>query len=186
MKLITLKILLEQYQYSSTQFDLPPTEAEKVKSFGRSIPDDIIYLKPYDNSFGRETNPHVTIKYGLHNNNVEPVEEKVKGFGKVKIELGKISLFTPQEYDVVKIEVLGDDIFRLNKKIAELPNAETHPEYNPHITIAYVRKGAGEKYDGDSEFEGIKLEFDSLTFSNKDSNKELIYIGEKNEISGRT
>jgi 2'-5' RNA ligase len=34
----------------------------------------------------------------------------------------------------------------VNKRLSELPNSNQFPEYKPHITIAYVKKGLGQKY----------------------------------------
>ena len=34
----------------------------------------------------------------------------------------------------------------VNKRLSELPNSNQFPEYKPHITIAYVKKGLGKKY----------------------------------------
>ena len=49
-------------------------------------------------------------------------------------------------YDVVKFKVQSQDLTELNKLCKELPNDETFPNYVPHITIAYVKSGTGERY----------------------------------------
>jgi hypothetical protein len=53
----------------------------------------------------------------------------------------------------------------LNKELSKLPNQNTFPDYKPHLTLAYLKKGEAAKYVGDARFEGKKLTFDSLTFS---------------------
>jgi 2'-5' RNA ligase len=34
----------------------------------------------------------------------------------------------------------------INEKLSILPHTTDFPDYNPHITIAYVKKGKGKKY----------------------------------------
>lgn len=175
------KIILERtkqallkvaYKYSSTQINLPKDLAEKVISWGKkNILEEEIYSDPDSTTsygtMGREDNPHVTVKYGLHTGKVSDVESVVKGFGPVEISLGQVSIFEPEgkDNDVVKVEVESNSLRELNKKVSTLENSDEHPEYKPHVTIAYVKKGEGQKYVGREDFKGMKFTSDDLVFS---------------------
>ena len=56
-------------------------------------------------------------------------------------------LFENLEFDVVKLGVIKTPkLEEINKRLSELPNSNQFPEYKPHITLAYVKKGSGQKY----------------------------------------
>lgn len=153
---------------SSTQFALSKPDAKPLLDFAKSIPDDEVYHKNDESGkedYGIETEPHVTALYGLTKHDPEPIKAALEGHGPVSFTLGKMSVFDNPDYDVLKVSVSGADIHAVNKKLKALPNENTFPDYQPHLTLAYLKKGEGAKYVGDSRFEGKKLAFDSLTFS---------------------
>lgn len=148
-------------EYSSTQFNLPSSLASSVKAFAAKIPDSDLA------EHGRETEPHVTIRWGLHDNESAGVEQAIKGQKPVKVVLGKTSIFKTPDADVLKVDVESPELHALNGKLGALPNTQTHPKYVPHVTIAYLKKGAGEKYAGKtvSLVTGMKPTLDTVTFS---------------------
>ena len=107
-------------EFSNTQFSAPAKIAEEVQNWGKEkIPDDKVYNDPNDPSFGRETDTHVTVKFGLHTNNPDEVAEVVKGFGEFEVNLGKVSKFSSEKYDVLKIDVNSEKLHALNKLISD-------------------------------------------------------------------
>lgn len=167
------------YKYSSTQVQAPPEIAEKVLKFVLSIPDDKVHMDPKDPSLGRELEPHVTIKYGLETKIPDEVEEAVKDESEgIKVTLGTISLFEPEDkpYDVLKVDIHSDDLIRLNKIFSSLPNQDTHPDYHPHLTLAYVKKGQGDEYLDSKDFEGLTFETNSFYFKSSDGDATLIEL----------
>lgn len=168
------------YAYSSTQIDLPPGLSDKIRAWGKSnVPASAVYVDPKDPAYGRESDPHITVKYGLETDNPEDVSRITRGHGPVKLRLGKMSYFESKDYDVLKIDVDSQDLHGLNRRIKEnLPNKETHPSYKPHVTIAYIKKG--KKPDVDlGAFEGQELTVNELTFSGKRNGKMPISLGAK-------
>ena len=110
-----------------------------------------VYIKPYDESFGLENNPHVTILYGIHEDEIDPeviMETIEKDMDEVTVTITNISIFEVGEYDVVKYEVPVTEQLLKYRKLFEdnFPNTQTFPEYKPHVTIAYVKPGEGKKY----------------------------------------
>lgn len=130
-------------------------------------------------STGRETEAHVTVRYGLSDEKPsKELRKALSGFGPVKAKFGKTSLFENDDADVVKLDIKSPDLQRLNKLIAktvETPG-NTHPDYIPHATVAYVKPGKGKKYAGDATLHGQEVIFDSVMFSGKNGHKEEISL----------
>jgi diguanylate cyclase (GGDEF)-like protein len=181
---------------SNTQIEFSKEQAKPFEDFRRNVIDpadvaDKSVLPEYAKDGIHEIEPHITVKYGLHTTNHEDVVPVLKGEKPIEIELGKTSVFKgsektipgtdkPVPYDVVTVEVKSPDLKRLNKKITTgAENTTTFP-YSPHVTLAYVKAGTGEKYAGKTDFEGQKYTFDGVTFSPADkSGKKVIPLGEK-------
>jgi len=167
------------FDHSSTQINLPPNIAEKVIGWGKEVISDAdIYTETGERTYGRETEIHCTVKFGLHTIDPDDIKNKVSGFGSFNIELGEVSRFTPADkpYDVVKIAVEGDGLFALNKILCELPNADDHPVYKPHVTIAYVKSGTNYELSGKRPFAGIQVPITEITFSPKTGDKVHISL----------
>ena len=177
------------HKYSSTQIQAPNEVAEKILAFSLSIPDDEIYRDPEDPSYGRELDSHITVKYGLKTVNAEDIEKLVKksGVKEIDVVLKGTSLFEPEDksYDVLKIDVQSPRLCELNKLFSTLPNSDTHPDYFPHLTIAYVKKGVGEKYSGKEEFAGINFKVDCLYFKSSTGDSKKIELSSE-EVAERT
>lgn len=164
-------------EFSSTQVNLPADVGKRVLDAGAKISDEDLIDK------GRETEPHVTVKFGLHTNNVDDVRKVLANEPPIRVKLGKTSIFKQPDFDVVKADVDSPDLHALNAKLAKaLPNTETHPEYKPHVTLAYVKPGAGEKYVGMNDLEGTEIVLDKLDFSDQDRNHTEIPLTGKRTL----
>ena len=163
-------------EFSSTQINAPDAIARKVKSWGKeNIPDSDLYDE--EPGFGRESNVHITVKFGLHTDSPEEVEKVVTGFGRFKVKLGEISQFEGEKYDVLKIDVESARLHELNGLIADsVECTDTFPVYKPHMTIAYVKKGKGKKFLGKTIFAGETWTADTLMFSSKNSKHTSIEL----------
>ena len=102
-----------------------------------------------DGNHGVSREPHITILYGLHGDIPDHyIMGALRGFTPVKIVFGSVSVFENEDFDVVKLEVHGNKLREMNAMLCRFPFTNEYPEYNPHITISYVKKGTGEKYVG--------------------------------------
>jgi len=109
-----------------------------------------IHVKPYDDSYGLEDNPHITILYGIHEDEIDPevINSVIENnLYPIEVQIDEIDIFKNDDYDVVKYNVpVIKDLKKFRKIFKKFPNTQKFPDYNPHITIAYVKSGKGEKY----------------------------------------
>jgi 2'-5' RNA ligase len=159
-----------QYDFSSTQVNLPEELSQEIIEWGKKIIDNDLYVK--DSKFGREDEPHATILYGIHSGDHKETANLVKGYGEAKIKLGKMSVFTSDRYDVVIIEVVSKDLEKLRKILTDkVKYTSEHPKYQPHVTIAYVKKGRGWKFYGNEWFTDKSFKTNHITFSSHTDEK---------------
>lgn len=125
--------------------DAKSTEFKKVQKL---IKEEDLYLgTDEDPGYGRETEPHVTILYGIHNDVPDKdVKELCDKMTAPELVLENITLFDNPDFDVVKFDVKNADLTKYNKMFTELPHTTKYPDYHAHVTIAYVKPGKGEQY----------------------------------------
>ncbi len=107
-----------------------------------------------DGGFGLEHEPHVTVLFGFHDEMVEPKKLMTHTVAVMEGEplifkLGEASLFENPEYDVLKFDIVDSNgiLVKLNKAMSSTYEyTNTYPDYHPHATIAYIKKGEGQKY----------------------------------------
>lgn len=158
------------YSYSSTQIDIAEADAVPFNAFGATIPDEHLYIGEgeKDGKYGRENETHVTVLYGIMGNDATLLGPILAGFGPVKVTLGEVSAFenADKPYDVLKVDVISDDLHRLHELIRHSCECNVMwPTYSPHLTIAYLKKSYAKQYVGDKRFMGKEFTFNSLTFS---------------------
>jgi 2'-5' RNA ligase len=133
------------YQYGCVMVEVPVSNWDEITS---SINPEDVYTGD-DDTHGIQENPHVTILYGLHDGvTEEQVKSVFEGFNDtINIEVNGVGIFENKDYDVVKFNVNPDGALQeLHDRLSEFPNSNDFPDYKPHITIAYVKKGTGKKY----------------------------------------
>jgi len=153
------------YKYASTQIQMDEEIAEDVIAFGMEIPDEFVYNDPEDPSLGREDDIHCTVLYGLESDDPTPVRDLLHDYPPFTVILGPISYFEAEDYDVMKIEVISDQLHEMNRSLDELDNANTFPDYNPHVTIAYVTKDFDRESIDPLTFDGMTSEITEVIMS---------------------
>lgn len=147
-----------------------------------SIEEKDLYLgtkeEQKNNEYGLEKESHLTIIYGLHSteNDKKDILDYCKKLKPITLNLLNISIFENELYDVVKIEV------EPNKQLLEwreyliknFKNTQSFPNYNPHLTIAYVKPGEGKKYC--QKLKNIKIEFNEIVYSDFNYKKDKINL----------
>lgn len=159
-----------EHSYGCLMGIFPSKTSQQIKTFAKNmIPESAVFVD--EDTKGMETDIHVTVKYGIHTKDAKDVQKAVEGFGKFTIKLTMISKFTPddEEYDVLKIGVESLRLRELNALVSrKLENTDKHPIYNPHVTLAYVKKGTCQDLVGSKEFNGMELTFEDLEFNSSD------------------
>jgi len=160
------QFLIENYKFSSVQVKMPDDISKMIVEFGMEIP------KKHLAADGRDDRPHITIKYGIHSESVDVLDD-ITLPDKITAVMGKTSLFE-NDTDVLKVDIISQDLSDLNMAITKgTKTTQTQCEYHSHVTIAYLLKGKGQKYTNDDRFEGKEIEFNNIEFSSKNDNKYI-------------
>jgi 2'-5' RNA ligase len=123
---------------------------------------------------GREDDPHITILYGLHDSVADSeVEEVVSNFKPFEVELNKVDIFEQDECDVVKFNIKNKNLTEYNEEMKKLTHTSDFPDYKPHVTIAYVKKGMGKEImDRYKDIKTLSIKCGEMRYSKSDdSNK---------------
>ena len=165
-KLLTEKSADQNYSYGCIMGYFNLVEYNKLNNRIGSIEESDIYNNEA-NEYGREIEPHVTILYGLHDDELD--EDEVIQFLKcIKlpiVKLSQISSFDNEEYDVLKWDVESEDLNLYNKIVTLMfPYTNKFPDYHAHCTIAYLVPGTAKKYSKDVT-ETIELPIEKWVYS---------------------
>ena len=101
---------------------------------------------------GLELQPHVTVLWGLeptvHDDLLIRILESVQD---LEVTFGEVNAFHQDEYDVLKYEVESEVLSELHDVLLHFPNSYEFDDFNPHMTIAYLKEGFSDRYE-DTEF----------------------------------
>lgn len=181
----TGEVSLEAYGSSCAMLALPMHLLDAVLQWNNeNIPEDILYIDPeVEHVVGRELEPHITILYGLFTEDVRIVEEALSNCDPITFVLGKVGSFEQDKYDVIFVEVepIGE-LLTAREKLLQLPHQLSFPDYNPHITLAYVKKGTASQFLKNEIFNGIAETSANVLFSTKSGGKMMITLGAESPI----
>lgn len=150
--------------------DIPTWESKILSKIDKG---DLYDSEP---GFGLEDNPHTTVLFGFHDDEIdyEDViqETKEKCSEPVKIEVKGASCFEGDKYDVLKFDVDGEELHKLNGEMREnFAYSNDYPDYHPHMTIAYLKPGMGKKYASKFKPQSLILEGSEMVYSTPDKKK---------------
>lgn len=105
-----------------------------------------------------EHRPHATVYYGADKRDISNIVNIVKGYGRpIRVSMGALNVFEHEDRDVLYVELVGDSLVQLHNAISKLTHSrpQTHENYIPHMTIAYLKKGAGKRFIGQTPFKMV-------------------------------
>lgn len=166
---------------------------DQFKQLTDKIDKNDLYSPDFDyHKSGIPTEFHTTLLYGLKRDvDVETVSERLHRHWKVSADIesefttigellknkqktDKLIIFENQDYDVLVIEMWkSEELVMANSQLTKLPYKNDYPDYTPHTTLAYLKKGTGKKY--------LNMDIPKIDFSVKD----VVYgpAGTKEEFS---
>lgn len=149
-----------EHSYASTQVNITGAVAAQVFDVATGIPDDALTGQ------GREDKPHVTVKYGIDPSvTIEELRKVVGPRAAGSLTLGPTAFFAAPDYDVVFLTVDSPDLVALNKAIVDaVKTTATHPNYVPHLALAYVESGRGHEFAGNGALVGVKFDYTSVHY----------------------
>ncbi len=172
----------DKYESSYIIAYLPEIITDNIISWGYdNVPYEDVFEDPLDPSFGREKDIHITVLGNIEDLRIENIKISINNEPKLNCILGKIKLFTSNsKYDVLQIEIVNSEIIDLHENLSKsIKNTKKFPSYIPHVTIAYLKKGCGEKYLHDKYFNEQEFMIEELVLSHKFNTKNVFKLGKK-------
>lgn len=169
--------MIDSESYASTHVLVPDELAEKIRTAAARISKEDL-AEP-----GIETDSHVTLLYGIVSDDPSLVAARLQKFTPFSMLTTGISLFERPEYDVLKIDVISPGASMIHDSLrVSLENKWEWPNYQPHITIAYLQKGAGRRYCVPGilpGFYGHIFSAGEVVFTDSKDKKTILELGSK-------
>jgi 2'-5' RNA ligase len=94
------------------------------------------------------------------------LKEVLQKYSEIRLGLREIRRFRSDKHHVLHLRVVSDDLRRLNRELRErFPITTTYPDYQPHLTLAYVQPGTHLRLDGSRAFQDTAVTADRLVYS---------------------
>jgi len=154
-KFTTIKNWLNEQQSTEPFYGCVMMDPKKIEGWEEihlaGIDEKDTYTKPNDDSYGLEYEPHITLVYGIIEDEVDPsviVDMMEQKLDPISVKISEIDVFENEEYDVVKynVPVTKELLKYRNMFLESFSNTQKFNDYKPHITIAYCKPRTGNKY----------------------------------------
>lgn len=115
-----------------------------------SIPEEALYYGDSEWDQGYTNWPHVTLKYGLLPGvDQQMIDQALEDWFIMEVFTERLEIFETEEYNVLVLRLEdtqmsympGKTLRDAYDRLSKLPHVDTFPDYKPHMTIAYLKKG---------------------------------------------
>lgn len=159
---------------------IPKESSDAILKFNKQlINDNDLYIE--NGEYGRENECHITIRYGfikdLNELEIRQLIQKQKPFMAELIGLDKF-VSAPQ-YDVAMFKVSSPVLKKLHEMSGIYLNESDYPDYNPHLTLAYVQKG---KFPHVKEGLRLKVPINEICYSPIQGGKSYFKLEEDDKF----
>jgi 2'-5' RNA ligase len=172
----------DTYSYGCAMIYFDAPEIFKVQD---AIDPKDLYEEEGDRTYGFEDEPHTTLLYGLHTDEIENDQDVMNVCVSIEvgpIKLHNISLFKNEKYEVLKFDAENENLHKINKALTDkFPFSTDFPDYHPHATVAYLKPGTGDEYV--KSFKDIEVEAipESIVYSKPDGEKVIEKVEKKED-----
>lgn len=136
---------MEKYAFLMIKYKTPSF----IKEIQNKIDnEDLYYSEDSDVIGGIENDSHVTVAPCMDNDtDISKLKKLLSPLKEYEAFATNISKFTADKYDVLKCDIASIPLFNTNARIKEKYTFHTEfKDYNPHMTIAYVKKGTCDNF----------------------------------------
>jgi 2'-5' RNA ligase len=130
---------------------------------------------------GRDIGPiHITLRYGIQGEDVSAIKSLLMTQRPFTVTLGPTSSFPPsatREVAVVITTIECPELQALHQRLGEVVEfAEATHEYEPHVTVAYVRPEVAEKYVGNRIAVGHRFVISEAVIRTKSTGETIVTL----------
>ncbi len=130
---------------------------------------------------GRDAGPpHITLRYGIPGDDISAIEALLASHSPLVATLGPTSSFAPsatREVAVVIATIECPELHALHLRLGEVIEfVEPAHEYEPHVTVAYVRPEVVEKYVGNQITAGHRLVISEVVIRSKSMGETVVVL----------
>ena len=179
----------EKVQKSSEEFSWVYIDiSSKIKDIHTKVADEIDEKDLYtikqgkgDWSYGIEDKPHITVKFKIPFDNPNKIIKILENMEGGNVSIQDIQIFEQDKYDVLVVECKSNTLNKLHKQLTDkLDIPDDYPDYIPHVTIAYFKKGKAKQYKDMAlkEFinKNLNFNFDKVIFQDRENKKTPINL----------
>lgn len=154
---------------------LDPAEAVQFITWTKeNVPEDQLAGSGYENE------PHVTARFGFYPEaSIEDLKTLLQDWGPIRLTCREVGRFEGVEggtQDALKVAVESSDLIKLHKAINDKFGDQllkSKFSYKPHLTLAYLTKGALKELDGHMRFDGHTFVLNELVYSTPGSKTKV-------------
>lgn len=159
---------------------VPPELSAKISEWAAA------HIKPEDlyteDGKGLQKDHHITLAPQINDESAdEHIMKVMNDTAALSPDLGDIGFFVnprpDKQYNVLKIAVDPAQLIPVREKVIQgIGMYNPSHEFNPHITIAYLKPGACQELDGDQSFKGMACPINSCIYSAVDGGTRFVNL----------
>ena len=165
------------FPYGTVQAEIPESSpaAVAISSVREEIADDDLA------GIGLDVGPiHITLRYGIEGDDIAAIEALLATQSPIAATLGATSSFPPsatREVAVIIATIECPELHALHQRLGEVIEfVEPTHEYEPHVTVAYVRPEVAEKYVGNQITAGHRFVISEAVIRTKSKGETTVTL----------